>query len=146
MPPSYPSSQNPFSRVTINRRASSRIIKRAQEDRRTGAQIRRTAEYTHGFIQLIFIASRDGAREPHVTVLRGDPVEGAGGERGEAVSLVVDCGAVAAVDEVDEEGAGGSGIGIGEKAAVGVYVDGLGLFGVLGICAISYGSGTPASR
>ena len=38
---------------------------------------------------------------------------------------------MAAVDEVDEEGAGGGGIGIGEKAAVGVYVGGLYLFGVL---------------
>lgn len=35
------------------------------------------------------------------------------------------------MDEVDEEGAGGGGTGIGEKAAVGVYVDGLFLFGVL---------------
>ena len=40
---------------------------------------------------------------------------------------------MAAVDEVDEEGAGGGGVGVGEEAAVGVYVDRLGLFGVLRI-------------
>ena len=38
---------------------------------------------------------------------------------------------MAAVDEVDEEGAGWSRTGIAEKTAVGVYIDGLYLFGVL---------------
>ena len=121
----------PFSsRVAINRRTSGRIVERTQEDRCTGAQIRCAAEVTHGFVQLIFISGR-GAREPNGTVLRGDPIESTGGGRGEAASLVVNRGSVAAVDEVDEEGAGRSRTGICEKAAVGVYIGGLCLFGVL---------------
>ena len=104
----------------------------------TGTQIRCPAKVTHGFIQLVFVVSSvRGAREPNVAVLRGDPVEGAGRGGGEAASLVVDCGSVAAVDEVDEEGAGRGGCGVGEEAAVGVYVGGLELFGVLWNVVIS---------
>ena len=98
----------------------------------TRAQIRRPPEITHSLIKLIFISSRRrGAREPNGTILRGDPVESTGGGGGEAAPLVVNCGPVAAVDEVDEQGAGGSRGGVGEEAAVGVYIDGLGLSGVL---------------
>ena len=108
----------------------------------TGTQIRCAAKVTHSLIKLIFTSSRRrSAREPNVAVLRGDPVESTGGGGGEAASLVVNRGSVAAVDEVDEQGAGGGRGGVCEEAAVGVYVGWLGLFGVLGRSAMDRGSG-----
>ena len=113
----------------------------------TRAQIRRPPEITHGLIQLIFTSSRRrGAREPNGAVLRGDPIESTGGGGGEAASLVVNRGPVAAVDEVDEQGAGGSRGGVGEEAAVGVYIGWLGLFGVLWRSAMDRGPGRERER
>ena len=62
------------SRVAINRRASARIVERTQGHRRTGVQIRCTAEVVYNFIQLIFVSSRS-ARGPSAIDNRGDPIE-----------------------------------------------------------------------
>lgn len=130
-----------FSRVAVNRGTSGRIVEGTQGDIDTIVQIWGTAKDAHYFIQLIFVPGR-GAREPGIVVVSGDPIESTGCVRGEAVPLIEDCGSVAAVDEVDEEGAGGGRSCICQQAAVGVYIDGLFLFGVLWRVQLAIGSGT----
>ena len=119
------------SSVAINRRARSRVVERTQEDRATGILIRRTAKVAHILVKLVLVPTPRSARRPGIINERCDPFESARGGRSEAVSLVEYRRSVAPVDEVDEEGAGGGRTNVCEQAAVGVYIGGLYLLGVL---------------
>ena len=118
------------SRITVNRRVGARIVERTQVDRSTGVHIRHAAEKAHQLVHLV-LASRSATRKPRPVALLADPLERTGCIGGEAVALIEDLIAVAQVDKVDEDGAGGSGAGVCQEAVIGVYVDGLRGFGVL---------------
>ena len=84
--------------------------------------IRRASIITDSLVELE-LASRRSARRPGYDIFLADPVEGSRGGRGESVALVEHCGSVAQGDKVDEDGARGSGAGVRQKAARGIYVN-----------------------